>query len=144
MIADRTYSRLLIGIDLIDIAPVQRMASRYGERFLAMVYTPNERQYCRDHVTRMACIFAAKEAITKVLGVGLAYMARGGAELYDIEIIGDADDRMQITLSGVARSYAQALEIIEWSLSLAHSRTSVIAHVVALCRTPAFAMSYQL
>jgi holo-[acyl-carrier protein] synthase len=142
--ADLAHSTLLTGIDIVDIDPVRRMASRYGDRFLEMVYTPIERQYCRNRINRMACVFAAKEATAKTLGVGLAYMARGGVELQDLEIVGDAADRLHITLYGSAQLYAQALGIVEWSVSSAHSRTSAVAYVVALRRTPALAMSHQL
>ncbi|NTV99797.1 MAG: holo-ACP synthase [Oscillochloris sp.] len=134
--ADLAHSTLLTGTDLIAIEPVRQMASRYGERFLTMVYTPAERQYCGDRVTRMACIFAAKEATAKALGVGLAYMARGGVELHELEIVGDTDDRLRITLYGSAQSYAQALDIVEWSVSSAHSRTSAVAYVIALRKAP--------
>ncbi|MBX0330466.1 hypothetical protein K2Z83_22680, partial [Oscillochloris sp. ZM17-4] len=61
---------------------------------------------------------------------------------HELEIVGDEDDRLQITLYGGARSYAQALDIVQWSVSSAHSRTFAVAYVIALRRRPVLALSH--
>jgi holo-[acyl-carrier protein] synthase len=52
------------GIDLAEIGRIQKSWDRYGERFLARVYTPAERAYClrkRNAAESLAARFAAKE-----------------------------------------------------------------------------------
>ena len=67
------------GVDLVELDRVQRLVERHGERALARVYTRAEMEYCRGRVPELAARFAAKEAVSKALGVGLRIMARDGA-----------------------------------------------------------------
>jgi holo-[acyl-carrier protein] synthase len=63
-----------IGSDLIDIRRVEKTLERYGERFIARVFTDIERRKSEGRRTRAASYakrFAAKEACAKALGTGL-------------------------------------------------------------------------
>lgn len=64
-----------IGSDLIDIRRVEKTLERHGERFVARVFTPVEREKSERRAQRAASYakrFAAKEACAKALGTGLA------------------------------------------------------------------------
>ena len=63
-----------IGNDLIDIRRVEQSIGKYGERFLARIFTDLERAKSDKRANRAASYakrFAAKEACSKALGTGL-------------------------------------------------------------------------
>lgn len=122
---------LTSGVDLIEIARVEAAVARFGERFLKRVYTPAELAYCRGRVSELAARFAAKEAVAKALGVGLAYMAAEGVGCREIEVLADGRGRPYVVLYGRARARAEALGLRDWSLSLSHARDFALAFVVA-------------
>src|SRR6185503_11153936 len=62
---------LYTGIDLIEIERIERAIARWGERFLQRVFTPAELAAYRTRVPSLAARWAAKEAVAKLLGVGL-------------------------------------------------------------------------
>src|SRR4051794_1293353 len=64
-----------IGSDLIDIRRVERTLERYGERFIARLFTDVERTRSERRPQRAASYakrFAAKEACAKALGTGMS------------------------------------------------------------------------
>ena len=63
-----------IGTDLIDIRRVEQSIAKYGERFLARIFTDSERAKSEKRTNKAASYakrFAAKEACSKALGTGL-------------------------------------------------------------------------
>ena len=56
---------LVTGVDIIEIERIERVAGKYGDRFLERIYTQSEREYCRGRAPQLASRFAAKEAIKK-------------------------------------------------------------------------------
>ncbi len=66
-----------IGSDLCDIRRVERVLDRFGDRFIARVFTPTERARAvrrrpESQAATYAKRFAAKEACAKALGTGFA------------------------------------------------------------------------
>ena len=119
------------GVDLIEIARVERILARYGDRFLERVFTPAEVLYCRARLPELAARFAAKEAVAKALGVGVRMIARDGVRWRDVEVTGDARGKPLIRLYGRAAERAAELGLTEWAVSLSHTREHAIAFVVA-------------
>ncbi|MDL1897218.1 holo-[acyl-carrier-protein] synthase, partial [Anaerolineae bacterium CFX7] len=76
---------LRTGIDLIEVERVALTVARYGERFTRRVYTDGEIAYCQGRVTSLAARFAAKEAVSKLLGVGIQH--RDGVDWREIEVV---------------------------------------------------------
>ena len=69
-----------IGTDLVDIRRIERTLGRFGERFIARIFTETERAKAegRHHpAASYAQSYAAKEACAKALGTGF----RGGVFL---------------------------------------------------------------
>lgn len=69
-----------VGIDAIEVERIKDLVSRYGERFLRRVYTPEEVRYAwssrgERRFERLAARFAAKEALIKAAGRFLPYAA---------------------------------------------------------------------
>ena len=122
---------LTTGVDLIEIARVERALERHGDRFLKRVFTPAEILYCRARLPELAARFAAKEAVAKALGVGVRMMSRDGIHWQDAEIVGDTRGKPLIRLHGRAAERAEELDLTEWAVSLSHTREHAIAFVVA-------------
>ena len=122
---------MYVGVDLIEVSRVRRVFERYGERFLQRVYTPAEVLYTRGRVPELAVRFAAKEAVSKALGVGMRLMARDGIYWQDVEVLGDRRGRPEVHLTGRAAERAAELGITEWAISLSHTQEHAIAFVVA-------------
>ena len=63
-----------IGTDIIECLRIAQMIERHGELFISRVYTDHEIEYCsaRKAATQhYAGRWAAKEAVSKVLGLGV-------------------------------------------------------------------------
>ena len=63
-----------IGIDLVEIARIEEMLTRWPERFVERVFTPEEIALCEGRANRVSAFaarFAAKEAFSKALGTGV-------------------------------------------------------------------------
>jgi len=122
---------LTTGVDLIKIARIERILTHYGDRFLKRVFTSAEILYCRARLPELAARFAAKEAVSKALGVGVRMIARDGINWRDVEIVGDPRGKPLVRLYGRAAERADELGLTEWAVSLSHTREYAIAFVVA-------------
>jgi len=122
---------MVIGVDLIEIPRVEHALTRHGERFLGRVFTPAEVLYARGRVPELAARFAAKEAVSKALGVGVRLLAPDGIGWLDVEVLGDRRGQPRIVLSGRAAERAEELGLTEWAVSLSHTREHAIAFVTA-------------
>jgi len=60
-----------VGIDIIETHRIRGVLEKHDARFLQRVYTEWERMYCRRNVLHLAGRWAAKEAVSKVLGLGV-------------------------------------------------------------------------
>lgn len=117
------------GIDVIEIARIQRTLDDFGERFLNRVYTEYERTRYRDRVPELAARFAAKEATSKALGTGIR-----GIRWREMEVVSNRRGKPILVLHGQAKERAAMLGLYAFDISLTHSRTEAIAFVVALRR----------
>jgi holo-[acyl-carrier protein] synthase len=122
---------MVVGVDLIEIARVERVLGRYGDRFLERVFTPAEVLYSRGRVPELAARFAAKEAVSKALGVGMRMISHDGISWRDVEVVNDMRGKPLVRLYGRAVERAKALGLTEWEISLSHTRDMAIAFVVA-------------
>ena len=71
-----------LGIDIIKVERIRDALARFGSRFARRVLTDSERAYVRDRPETMAGRWAAKEAVSKVLGLGVR-----GVGWREIEIV---------------------------------------------------------
>ena len=123
---------LTTGAVILFIPRVTEAIERFGERYLQRIYTPSELAYCRGRVPELAVRFAAKEAVSKALGVGMRILASEGIYWHDAEIVNDSLGKPNVHLHGKALIRAQALSLTQWSVSLTHEREYAVAFVVAL------------
>ncbi len=115
-------------MDLIEVNRIEEMIARYGDRFLARVFTADELQYSAGRPHSLAARFAAKEAVSKLLAVGVHH--RDGVNWLDIEVFSGERGDPVLKLHGRAAARAEEMGLREIALSLSHTREHAIAVVV--------------
>ncbi len=120
---------LAAGVDLVEVRRIEQNVSRYGDRFLSRVFTEGELAYCQGRPPELAARFAAKEAVSKTLGVGIQH--RQGVRWREIEVVSDANGKPSVRLVGRAAQRAGELGFRAFALSLSHTREYAIALIVA-------------
>ena len=120
-----------IGVDLVRVDRLARVVARYGERFLKRVFTDKEIAYCqtrsRQGLYQFAQRFAAKEAFSKALGVGLR---QGGIRWREVEVLPDPRGKPEIRVTGRAASLCREHGIKGMHLSLTDEDNLAVAMVV--------------
>ncbi len=99
-----------IGNDAIDIRRIEATIERFGDRFIARVFTPverarSERRQGRIRIASYAKRFAAKEACSKALGTGL----RRGVFWRDMGVVNLSSGRPTLALTGGAARHLEGL-----------------------------------
>ena len=115
-----------VGIDLIDIDRIVAVLGRFPDRFRTRVLTDPEQRYCGRRVERIAGRWAAKEAISKVLGLGVR-----GVGWREIEILPNYAGAPQVRLYARAARRAEALGLEDVTVSISHERRMAVAVAVA-------------
>lgn len=121
------------GLDATEIDRIAETIARYGERFLDRVFTEGEILYCRrkrDFASSFAARFAAKEAAMKALGTGHSR----GVFWKGIEVVRQRGGPPQLRFHDGAAARFAALGATDAHLTLTHSRTLALAHVILLRR----------
>ncbi len=121
------------GVDLVEVARIERSLAEHGERFIERCFTNAEADYCRSarpprDVERFAARFAAKEAALKALGTGWA----DGIAWTDVEVVLAPSGSPSIKLAGKAQKLAHELGITEMLISLSHTSSNAMASVIAI------------
>jgi len=119
-------SRHELGVDLIDIDRIAQALHRHPQRFRRRVLTDREDRYCGDRVERVAGRWAAKEAVSKVLGLGVR-----GVGWREIEVLPNFAGQPQVLLHGRAAARAARLGIGEVTISISHERRMAVAVAIA-------------
>ena len=112
------------GIDIIEIARIEKAIARWGENFLKRVYTESELRLYRNKPSSLAVRFAGKEAVIKALSpLGQSIGWR------EIEILSEPNGKPSVHLYGKAQNQAKGLGLNSLTISLSHSREYAIALV---------------
>lgn len=144
---------ICIGIDLIEIARLQRAVERWGARFLQRVFTVGELHDCglsdNNGITKcvgnagyasLAGRWAAKEAASKALGVGIRGLTarrvvapdHSSVAWTDLEVVRGCYGQPFLQLHGRALHVAAALGVQHLAVSMSHTRDHAIANVVGV------------
>jgi holo-[acyl-carrier protein] synthase len=97
-----------LGSDIIDIRRIEGAIERFGDRFLARVFTATERTRSDARTARAASYakrFAAKEACAKALGTGF----RRGVFWRDMGVVNLGSGRPTLVLTGGAAVQLQRI-----------------------------------
>ena len=118
-----------VGIDLIEVARIEKQLGRGDNRFQRRLFTEQEIAYCerkKFKALHYAARFAAKEAFFKALGTGLG----GGLSWKDVEIVNDEAGKPAIRLSDKARLLAEERGLAGLHVSLTHVKDTAAAVVI--------------
>jgi holo-[acyl-carrier protein] synthase len=111
-----------VGIDIIKVARIRDTLARFGARFSGRVLTTGEQRYVRDRPETFAGRWAAKEAVSKVLGLGVR-----GIGWRDIEIERMPTGQPAVRLHGRAAQRADQLGMDRIAISSTHESDYAVA-----------------
>jgi holo-[acyl-carrier protein] synthase len=111
-----------LGIDIIKVQRIRASLERFGDRFSRRVLTDRERRYVRDRPETFAGRWAAKEAVSKVLGLGVR-----GIGWRDIEVERLPTGQPSVRLHGRALARAEQLGMGRIALSITHESEYAVA-----------------
>ena len=111
-----------LGIDIIKVERIARSLARFGPRFSNRVLTAPEQRYVRDRPETFAGRWAAKEAVSKVLGLGVR-----GIGWRDIEIERMPTGQPAVRLHGRAALRADQLGMDRIAISISHESDYAVA-----------------
>jgi holo-[acyl-carrier protein] synthase len=121
-----------IGIDSVDKIRVSEIFSKYGERFQEKILSHDERKEIVMKLTDSSKIrylsnnFAGKEALSKVLGLGISE----GISLKEIEILRNSQGKPYINLLGRTKEIAKSLNIQKLMISITDTQDISTAFVI--------------
>ena len=124
MLRETSYRHELpaLGVDIVRVERIAAVLQRHPARFEARVLTGAERSYVRARPENLAGRWAAKEAVSKVLGLGV----RGiGWREIEIELL--ATGQPTVRLHGNAALRADQLGIEAIAVSISHEREYAVA-----------------
>ncbi|RLT28646.1 MAG: holo-[acyl-carrier-protein] synthase [Chloroflexi bacterium] len=124
MLRDPSYQHELpaLGVDIVRVERIAGVLQRHPTRFEARVLTDAERSYVRARPENMAGRWAAKEAVSKVLGLGVR-----GIGWREIEIERLSTGQPMVRLHGNAALRAVQLGIAAIAVSITHEREYAVA-----------------
>jgi holo-[acyl-carrier protein] synthase len=111
-----------LGIDIIRIERIAHTLARFGTRFTKRVLTAGEDRYVRGRPETMAGRWAAKEAVSKVLGLGVR-----GIGWQEIEIERLPTGQPAVRLHGRAAQRAEQLGMGRIAVSISHEAEYAVA-----------------
>ncbi len=111
-----------LGIDIIKVERIRDALTRFGERFTKRILTDAERAYVRNRPETMAGRWAAKEAVSKVLGLGVR-----GVGWREIEIVRLPTGQPTVRLHDRALRRADQLGMSRVAVSISHEREYAVA-----------------
>jgi len=111
-----------LGIDIIKVERIASALKKHGDRFPKRVLTESEQRYVRNRPTNFAGRWAAKEAVSKVLGLGVR-----GVGWTEIEILRLPTGAPAVKLNGRAARRAEQLGMGRIAVSISHEGDYAVA-----------------
>jgi holo-[acyl-carrier protein] synthase len=116
-----------LGIDIIRVGRIVKALEKHGRRFPLRILTPAEDAYVRDRPENLAGRWAAKEAVSKVLGLGVR-----GVGWREIEIVRLPTGQPTVRLHDRALRRAQQLGMERIAVSISHEHEYAVAVAVGV------------
>lgn len=111
-----------LGIDIIKVERIAAALKKFGDRFPKRVLTEGEQRYVRNRPENFAGRWAAKEAVSKVLGLGVR-----GVGWTEIEIVRLPTGAPSVRLNGRAKRRAEQLGMGRIAVSISHEGDYAVA-----------------
>lgn len=118
-----------VGTDLVEVSRFAESIDRFGQRFLAKVFTVKEQDYCNKKGNKHQCFaarFAAKEAVIKAFGDAGA----APPSFKEIEILRSVHGKPFVKLQG--RTLGAYRKFGEPALHISISHVKTVATAVAV------------
>lgn len=118
-----------IGVDLVRVSRIEAIIKRWRNKFICRVFTTHEADTCTQRVSSASAFalrFAAKEAFSKALGLGM----RKGVKWREIEVFNYQGGRPGIRLYGTCADICHEEGISNVHLSLSDEGEYAVAMVV--------------
>lgn len=118
-----------IGVDLVDIRRMEGVLTKWGDRFIGRVFTPEETEICYARAypsSAFSLRFAAKEAFAKAIGLGM----KKGIRWRDIEVFHFPGGRPGLRVHGRSSEICKQENITGFHLSLSDEGDYGVAMVV--------------
>jgi holo-[acyl-carrier protein] synthase len=111
-----------LGIDICKVDRIRNALAKHGRRFPKRVLTEAEDAYVRDRPENLAGRWAAKEAVSKVLGLGVR-----GVGWKEIEIVRLPTGQPTVRLHDRALRRAEQLGMERIAVSISHEKEWAVA-----------------
>jgi len=117
------------GIDIVQIKRMDTVIKRWGERFIDRVFTPQEIEICSRRARPSSAFsmrFAAKEAFSKAIGLGM----KNGIRWLDIEVFHYPGGRPGLRVHGRSHELCAIEMITGFHVSLSDDGEYGVAMVI--------------
>jgi len=129
-----------VGTDLVEIARIAAAFERFGDRFVDRILGPEERRRydarrarsARRGLAFLATRFAAKEAVSKAVGLGL----RSPMTWRSVEIINAPSGKPEVLVHGELAEFVRRNRL-RLSVSVSDEREMALAFAIAEIDVPA-------
>ncbi len=119
---------IFCGTDVIEISRIKESIEKSGERFINLIYTPAEIEYCESKKNskyyHYAGRFAAKEAIFKAVSPLLKN--KFDISWHNAEVLNDENGRPYINFLDIKFDKIKSIDI-----SISHCKECAVATVIA-------------
>ncbi len=118
---------IAMGTDIVEINRIEK-AAKNNTKFIDRILTPREMDVLaskHDRSSSLAASFAAKEAVSKLLGTGI-----GEVSWHEIEILNNSKGAPYVILSGKAKEISTQMDIDEILISITHDKRTAFANVI--------------
>lgn len=118
-----------IGIDVVDVKRIEKIAGRLDNKFLNRVFTEEEIKYClskKNKFQHFAGRFASKEAFLKAIGIGLFK----GYQLKDIEIRNEKSGKPFIVKNEKIQNVLTKMKAENIYISITHIKEVSVSTVI--------------
>lgn len=113
------------GVDIVEIKRIEKILERRRHSFYRKVFTYSEIEYIKNKSNSpktVAGIFATKESVSKLLGIGI-----GNLNWKDIEVLHDKNGRPFINISSKIRKYLEEIDLNSIEISISHEKEYAIS-----------------
>lgn len=120
-----------IGVDIVEIERIKRYLNK-NENFLKKLFTEKEIELFREKgyaPQTIAGNFAAKEAISKSLGLGIR-----GYNFKDIEILRDKLGKPIVKTHNNLEKISKNYNILEIKVSISHGKDYAVANAITIIK----------
>lgn len=120
-----------IGIDIVEVARISNSIDKHGDKFIERIFTQEEIELFADNkksVLNYCGRFAAKEAISKALGVGIGV----DLEWQNMSITKNPSGAPILKMKGKGLKFMEKNSITEIKISISHTDFYACANAIAI------------